>query len=131
MNRTVLLFFGLVAAAGVWIAYHWDDVREKLGVDDPADVQAIELAKSEYSLERLRTNSEVLREFGEGDEEIQILGWRAEQRTETVFLVRYAYRIEGETDAFTFEVNLDSLAVRHVDPDPDLAAKYGVPVRPN
>ena len=130
MNRAVLLIFALVAASGVWVTHHWGEIRLYMGVDKPAEVHAIELAKSEYSMERIRTNHEAIEDFVASDEGIEPIGWRAEPRPEGRHLVKFLYTLDGVDDAFRFEVKLDSQVVVYLDAERDLVERFHPPASP-
>ncbi len=59
------------------------------------------------------------------------VGWRAQQRSESLFIVRFEFLDDGEKDAFYFEVDIAAKHVQFIDDNQAMIKKYGLPAKPN
>lgn len=108
--------FVLLAAAGIGYAVYsnWDVIREKLGLDDmyPGRIKAVDLTKKAYSLDRYRTNWEILDDRKRG-ELIQVVGdpWSAEPVEDPVYRVTFTFKEDGQLRRYVWQTNVASMAV--------------------
>ena len=130
MKKGTLLTLALLAAGAYGLAENWDSFLEALGMGEvsPEALRAINIAKADYSLDRMRTNHEVIDGRVKNLEgPVDVVGWQAERKTRTLFLVTFLFTQNGVTDGFYFEVDVGSTQVRNARDDPALQKLYGVP----
>ena len=128
MNRVPLLVFGLLGLSGFWLANHGDEARLARGIDEPSELRAVRIAQTDYCLGRIRTNRDVIRDHMEAGEEIEVIGWRAQKKTERLYVVEFSYKEEGTRYGYYFEVDVGSTVVRNIEAYPELVAKYGIKI---
>ncbi|MEM7203121.1 MAG: hypothetical protein AAF628_22865 [Planctomycetota bacterium] len=127
MTRPTLLVFVLFIAAGYWIVQHWEDVQAVLGLEEPAALRAVHLAKADHSLARHLTNEAAIGEQIDGLEgNAEAIGWHAEAKTDRVYLVTFRYTWDGDAEAYYFEVDVGARLVRHIGAGSELATQYDI-----
>ena len=131
--RTVAGTLALISAGAYAVHYHWDTISEELGLDQysPSEIKAIDLAKSDFHIERYRNNSTMISERMRSLEGVKVKGWKAEQKTDVLYLVTFTFNHNDQQDGYYFEVHLGSGTVKNVRGDEELEAKYGIPAAPN
>ena len=129
MNRITLLLLACVVAGGVWLAENWDEVRLAAGIDEPLESRAIRLAKTDSSIARSEHNHVVIQHHMDNHDNVEIIGWQAEKKTERIYLVKFLYKQDDEPGGYYFEVDIDGPNVRTIGFESGLAEKYGVTPR--
>ena len=131
MGRVLVLGLAALTAGGFWLAHHWDEVRLQLGVEEPIEIRAMRLAKDDYTLDRLRTNVEVINADVNDSTDMHVIGWKSVKQSDRICLVSFTFTRGDTPGGYYFEVDTATLKVRDVEADPLLANKYGItPARP-
>ena len=124
MHRLTLLVCVLALASGLWASRNWDEVLVFLAVTERGDDRAIQLAKSDYSIER--TNEVVIQDHIESFAGTEVIGWQAEEKSQDIYLVKFLFTQHEVPGSYYFEVDIGVEFVRNLAAHPALAEKYDV-----
>ena len=123
----------VLVGGGFAVQQNWDTISEELGLAElsPEHVRALELAKAAYTLDNARTNYAVIdARVAQSGAVIEAEGWKAERRSERLFLVTFRFTEDGREDGYWFQVDVGSTDVSNVRDDPKLVTLYGIPAAP-
>jgi len=133
-TKATVVTLGLLTAAGYAIAENWDAISKAIGLEEvsPEYGRALDLAKSDYNLDRYRTNYDMIdSRIASSKGKAEMIGWSADRKTDNLFLVTCAFIDEdGKKDGYWFEVDVAKREVHMVRGDPVLEKRYGVPPAP-
>jgi hypothetical protein len=132
-KKKTLLAAVLLGTAGYGVHQNWGLIRAALGLDElsPEMLRAIDLAKSDYDLDRYMSNHEfIARRVRQAKGKVHVDGWSAERKSDTLFLVRFGFAEDGERFDWRFLVDVGALRSRNVAGNAELEQLYGVPASP-
>lgn len=131
MKATTALLLVLAGVSGYGIHQNWDELSQKLGWRDisPTHTRAVDIAKSDYTLAHHVTNYAYFEAKVEETKGTAV-GWSAEKKTESIYLVTFEWTEHREPRKHVFEVHIGHRATRSVTGNEALEAQYGVPAQP-
>ena len=113
-RKDSIILLLLLSGGGYYGFTHWDQISQKLGLDDlnPGRIKAIELAKQQFTFDRYRQNGVVIHErMHDGVIQGAEDPWQAQRLRENHFRVVCSFREEGKSHHRLFEVNVGNGAV--------------------
>jgi hypothetical protein len=119
-RRDKFILLLLLAGGGLYAHRHWDEIATRLSLDDlrPGRIKAMELAKKEYTFERVRTNDVVVQQRVSAGE-IKAVGdlWTADPQGGDRYFVNCTW-VEGRdrcTQVFEVDIGSGRVVARDLD----------------
>ena len=129
MSRNALLVGLLLAAGALWVTKNWDEIQTRIGIEDTAEVRAVEIAKKGRTLRVDRTNAAVLEDQAHRYPDNVTHGWKTQPISDRIVVVSFTWTEDDELMGRWFEVDVGSTKIRDLEYEPELRERYGVPPR--